>query len=143
MKVSCGVVIINENGKFLICHPTGGGVWSLPKGIMDENETPEQAAKREVKEETGIDLSNAVLKDMGEHSFRPGKNIHLFMTKITGSSNLKLVCTSYFDNWEGISTPEVDNFKWVNWSELGQKLHAVQFQIITQYIFENSLNLAK
>jgi len=65
---------------------------------MDENETPEQAAKREVKEETGIDLSNAVLKDMGEHSFRPGKNIHLFMTKITGSSNLKLVCTSYFDN---------------------------------------------
>lgn len=29
--------------------------WQLPKGIVDPGETPEQAALREVREETGID----------------------------------------------------------------------------------------
>jgi len=28
--------------------------WQLPKGIVDENETPEEAALREVREETGL-----------------------------------------------------------------------------------------
>ncbi|MFM7597425.1 MAG: NUDIX domain-containing protein, partial [Actinomycetota bacterium] len=30
-------------------------VWSLPKGHLEGNETPEQAALREVREETGIE----------------------------------------------------------------------------------------
>jgi 8-oxo-dGTP pyrophosphatase MutT (NUDIX family) len=30
------------------------GTWSLPAGVIDRGETPEQAAAREVKEETGM-----------------------------------------------------------------------------------------
>ncbi len=32
-----------------------GRVWALPKGIMDKGEEPEEAALREVREETGME----------------------------------------------------------------------------------------
>ncbi|MCR5671982.1 MAG: NUDIX hydrolase [Butyrivibrio sp.] len=35
---------------------TGRFVYNFPAGLIDEGETPEEAAKRELKEETGLDL---------------------------------------------------------------------------------------
>ena len=32
--------------------------YSFPAGLIDENETPEEAARRELKEETGLDIRN-------------------------------------------------------------------------------------
>lgn len=34
----------------------GGYIWSVPAGMIDQGETPESAAVREVKEETGLDF---------------------------------------------------------------------------------------
>jgi 8-oxo-dGTP pyrophosphatase MutT (NUDIX family) len=48
-----GVVRSAENGKFLLIFRNG--VWDFPKGKMDEGETPETTAVREVEEECGID----------------------------------------------------------------------------------------
>jgi 8-oxo-dGTP diphosphatase len=36
------------------------GMWAFPGGFVDKNEEPVDACVREVKEETGIDLPNAV-----------------------------------------------------------------------------------
>ncbi len=52
-------------------------LWSLPKGHIEEGETPEQAAIREVKEETGID--SEISKSLGVIDFwfmAGGKRIH-------------------------------------------------------------------
>jgi len=42
-------------------------VWTLPKGIIDKNESPEMAAVREIQEETG--LTGAILDQIGEKSY--------------------------------------------------------------------------
>lgn len=55
----------------------GRTLWSLPKGHIEPNETPEQAAIREVKEETGIDAQ--IVKHLGTIDFwfmADGKRIH-------------------------------------------------------------------
>ncbi|ELK40126.1 hypothetical protein BAG01nite_47560 [Brevibacillus agri] len=44
----------------------GDIVWNFPGGKMEENETPEQACIREVKEETGYDIR--ITKQLHEES---------------------------------------------------------------------------
>ena len=53
---SCGAVVFRrskEGIKFLILHYEAKH-WDFPKGKLELNETEEEAAKREIKEETGI-----------------------------------------------------------------------------------------
>lgn len=49
---AAGGIITNETQEWLFIKRSG--VWDLPKGKIDSGETREQAAIREVKEETGI-----------------------------------------------------------------------------------------
>lgn len=64
-------------------------VWSLPKGHLEPGETAEQAAVREVEEETGI--SSRVLAPLGTIDFwfvadgrRIHKTVHHFLLAATG-----------------------------------------------------------
>lgn len=56
--VSAAAVIVNDEGKVLLLHhlmrPSGG--WGLPGGFLDQGEQPEAAVRRELREETGIEL---------------------------------------------------------------------------------------
>lgn len=57
--VSSGAVIyIEENGikKFLVMYRQKTDSWHLPKGTREPDETLEQTALREIKEETGLDV---------------------------------------------------------------------------------------
>lgn len=56
MIKSSGTLII-QNKKILLCHPTNSswyGTYSIPKGLIEKNESTFECAKRELKEETGI-----------------------------------------------------------------------------------------
>ena len=47
---------IGDGGRVLfVKHPTRG--WEIPGGHLEPDETPEQALLRELKEETGVELS--------------------------------------------------------------------------------------
>ncbi|HWO75332.1 MAG TPA: NUDIX hydrolase [Bacillus sp. (in: firmicutes)] len=58
--VGCGV-IIEEKDMILLQHRADGDNWCIPGGIMEIGETFEDAAKREVLEETGLTVSNLEL----------------------------------------------------------------------------------
>ena len=55
---SCGAVVVkkeNDELKFLIIRQHDN-CWGFPKGHVEENETEEETAIREIKEETNIDV---------------------------------------------------------------------------------------
>ena len=50
---SAGGVVINKKGEVLIVNQNGDS-WSLPKGHIDPGETTIEAARREIREESGL-----------------------------------------------------------------------------------------
>ena len=50
---TAGGVVINPEGEVLIVNQNNNS-WSLPKGHVDQGETPLEAACREIEEESGI-----------------------------------------------------------------------------------------
>lgn len=46
-------------------HPQGRSSWEIVRGFIDEGETHEQAALRELTEETGLDGAGVALADLG------------------------------------------------------------------------------
>ena len=89
-------------------------IWSLPKGHIEEGETPEIAAIREVAEETGI--TSEISRSLGVIDFwfmASGKRIH------------KTVHHFLFREVSGSLTPqvsEVDDVAWVPLEEVVERL---------------------
>lgn len=53
--IFAGGCIFNETGEVLL-QKRGSGKWGFPGGAIELGETPQMAAIREVKEETGLDV---------------------------------------------------------------------------------------
>ncbi len=85
MKQSSGTLLYRRGGdgwEVLLVHPSGTfnrrAPWGIPKGIIDSNETPEQAARRETWEETGIQVEGELV-DLGFIDYtRSKKRVYCF-----------------------------------------------------------------
>ena len=53
-RKNVGLMIINTQKKIFMGQRIKGGAWQMPQGGIDDKETPEKAAIRELYEETGI-----------------------------------------------------------------------------------------
>ncbi len=88
---SAGCVVANAEGKVLLLRRADEDLWCLPKGRVDPGETDEEAAIREVHEETG--LRAKILRRLPEvhYSFhRPAelenvdKSVQYFLAEAVG-----------------------------------------------------------
>lgn len=57
IPASAGAMLFDGEGRLLVLKPTYKSGWTLPGGIMEADETPWQACRREVLEETGITVA--------------------------------------------------------------------------------------
>jgi bis(5'-nucleosidyl)-tetraphosphatase len=56
-EISAGAVVFKRNSQIHYLLLDSGKHWDFPKGNLETNETAEQAALREVREETGLDVN--------------------------------------------------------------------------------------
>lgn len=54
-EISCGCIII-KNNKILLVYEKRRNFWGLPKGHVEQGESEEETALREVREEVGLDV---------------------------------------------------------------------------------------
>lgn len=95
-QVSAGGVVYRiHQGRveFALVRPAGRSVWCLPKGMVEPHERPEEAALREVQEETG--LAARPRGTLGEIEYwfadrgqgaRIHKRVHHFLFEAVGGS---------------------------------------------------------
>lgn len=60
IKLTASIILENEKGEILLLRRNRSphrGSWNTPGGHIDAGETAEQAAHREIKEETGLKIS--------------------------------------------------------------------------------------
>jgi ADP-ribose pyrophosphatase YjhB (NUDIX family) len=80
---SAGGIIVRHGMVAIVQNKSGH--YSLPKGHLDRNETPIEAAFREIKEETGIEEKDLnLIKELETYSRPDGgsgrmKDIHMFL----------------------------------------------------------------
>jgi ADP-ribose pyrophosphatase YjhB (NUDIX family) len=76
-------IIFDDAGHVLLCHRRDMDLWTLPGGGMESGELPTDAAIREVKEETGLDVT--IRRLVGVYG-KPDRDdlVFAFVCEVTG-----------------------------------------------------------
>lgn len=126
MKESAGTLLyrnVDGNIEVLLVHPSGNynkkAKWGIPKGLPDEGENFEQAARRETLEETGVVAGT--LKSLGFVEYtKSRKRVHCFCGPAPDDAEPH--CASW----------EVDKAEFVTLDKAKDIIHQDQGEFITR-----------
>ncbi len=81
------MLAITKEGKVVLerqyRHPVGKWIWEIPAGTLEEGESPEECAIREMREETGYEVEG--IERLGGCYLAPGYSsefIHIFLVRL-------------------------------------------------------------
>lgn len=120
-----GVIIWNGNKVLLGKRKgeLGPGQYSVPGGKIDFGETPFEAALREVKEETNIDVKSLMFTGHVTNDWFPDKQKHFICMYYMGiaddPSQLKVMEPTKIEGWDWY---DIDNLPEPMWMHTGQLL---------------------
>lgn len=144
-KKSAGILLYrlkNNLLEVLLAHPGGpfwvkkdAGVWTIPKGEFTDDEDALEAAKREFKEETGMDVTGEFVELMPLKQ-KSGKIIYAWL--LLGDLDPSQIKSNTFElEWppkSGIKKqyPEIDKAAWYNLNDAKEKINPGQVGFIAQ-----------
>lgn len=90
-----GIIALCDREKVFLVKHKKGSYWGFPKGHVDSLEEPKEAAKRELKEETNLDVFRFLSDEVFEESysfFRGDREIfkEVFYFVVEGGGDIKL-----------------------------------------------------
>ena len=108
------LAVVRQDGLILVIDRNDGRGFSFPGGLSTRGETAEQSMRREVKEETGLDVGQSRLL----FDYRTTVDVPCVVTvfEATASGSLE-------GSWEG--TP-----RWLSLPEVSSKILASQAEVI-------------
>jgi predicted NUDIX family NTP pyrophosphohydrolase len=146
-KQSAGLLlyrIVKKQLQLFLIHPGGpfwknkdAGAWSIPKGEFDDTEDPLEAAKRELKEETGLIIDGDFI-ELKPVKQRSGKTVYAWGIK--GDVDAEKIKSNDFEmEWPPRSGkkqkfPEVDRAGWFSIEEAKEKINPAQFGLIEDLV---------
>ena len=120
----------------LLAHPGGpfwakkdAGAWTIPKGEIGDSEEPLAAARRELREETGLDLDGEFIA-LAPVRQKSGKWVHAWA--LEGDCDAAAIRSNTFSvEWPPKSGtqrefPEIDRAAWFTIPEAREKILAAQ-----------------
>ena len=134
LRFGVGIVLLNEKNKVFVGKriDNPGNFWQMPQGGIDKNESYLEAAKRELKEETGV-VTVKVIKELDEWlTYNLPKNLlgKIWGGKYGGQKQKWFIMKFLGKNNEiNIKTkkPEFLDWKWIKVEDLPKI--AVKFKI--------------
>lgn len=134
IRKSCGFIILHKHSNtFLLGKVTNYKEYSIPKGGIEENETPLQCAFRECREECGVEesfLKKHPIYELGTFRYPNGlKTLTCFLCVVDEKpSNLR--CDSTFTDSNGRQLPEMSGFVWADVDNFQYPIHQTQKQAL-------------
>ena len=141
--VSAGMLLFRRRHggpQFFLAHPGGPfwsnrdvGAWTIPKGIVEEGEDLLDAARREFREETGIEPQPPFIP-LGAIKQRAGKTVHAWGwegdadPRTTTSNIMRTEWPRGSGKW--LTFPEVDRCAWFDPSTARVKINPAQAELL-------------
>ncbi|AZO06161.1 MAG: NUDIX domain-containing protein [Mesorhizobium sp.] len=144
---SAGLLIHRHTGgvfEFLLVHPGGPfwarkdeGAWSIPKGLIGDNEDELEAAKREVEEELGVAIDGD-FQPLGSYRQPGGKIVVAWSVEADVDTNA-IKSNMFTLEWPPKSGkmkafPEVDRAGWFSPAEAGVKILKGQRSMLDDFL---------
>ena len=140
---SAGIVAFRKKRRrieVLLVHPGGPfwrnkdlGAWSIPKGEYDASDDPEDVARREFREELGIEMTEDLLP-LGEIRQRGGKMVKAFAVEM--DIDVENIQSNAFEiEWPPRSGrrqafPEIDRAEWFDLATAREKINESQRELL-------------
>jgi predicted NUDIX family NTP pyrophosphohydrolase len=143
LLVSAGILLFRRRAcgvQVLLAHPGGpfwsnrdAGAWTLPKGTIELDEAPIEAAQREFFEEIGMKPEGPFFP-LGTVTQRAGKVVHAwacegdFDPEQLSSNLMKVIWPPNSGKW--LTVPEVDRCDWFDLESAAMKINSAQAEFL-------------
>ncbi len=149
-RAGVGMVVTNNQGKIFIAERQDiQNAWQLPQGGIDENETPLEAAYRELFEETGICKKSLVYlqqsSDVYSYDFTDNIAKSKFSNRYVGQAQVWFLF-KFLGHDSSINLhqnhPEFRQWRWALSTEVIDLIAEIKKEVYKQVFYDFSLNIS-
>lgn len=116
---SAAVVVVNDDREVLLLNHVlrPFGTWGLPGGFIDRGEQPEEALRREIREEVGIELDG----------------LRLVRVRTVGR-HIEMIFSANFTGEARVLSREISELGWFGREEVRERTKGSQLAIIEKVL---------